>query len=251
MNDIYFGTINQIPYENNDISIYAQKFFGCNVNFITTNVVLDGDCLMLVSGFFVFDSIKIPFKYEITHYQKNASYSLTIDMYLAVIYLDPDKNGYQINVGGNNVFLDKTHEYLTEFQRWIPVDNQSELSDVLADLYFYPHIDKFNGKTLRVTYDLITKTASFFITHYQDTNKDFDGRMLFYYDGSNFSAQDCGFNVVQRKNDDSVKSLWGKFFSKIKRNDNYNELMTGDYHSMTEVLETYEDAKKIAEIQAY
>lgn len=237
--DDYFGSLSFIKHNDNLIKKLATDFFGRSVeiDFFSVSPIKEH---VEKKGFIRIDGFRIPFRYIQAKKSKFSKViAMEIALYYSVVYSRDQhfKNDdyHHINTLVKNVLKEKADDYTKKLLTFLPSHYAVELAGVLESIYFYPHIDNKNGKSMKMSIDLARNNTSYFISHYQSTSKLFNSNMSFFYDGEILSLTSQQFSTINTKNldfQDYWKNLLASYFSKPCLQD----LISHRYATMNELL---------------
>ena len=248
--DKHFGELIFIDYKNDTISDLLVDYFGHSVSIDYSSYSLVGHNILDVKGFIRIDDIRIPFSFSGDMNSKKG-HSLDVSLYYDVVYSRnqdfKEDNYYNINSPIKNVLREQVEDYTQQLIACLPGIHSKELSDVLSLLYFYPHIDTKNGKTLKVFIDLTRKSAIYFINHYQSTSTRFNSNLSFFYDGETFSLNSSNFTSVD-VSDVTIEDCWKHLISRHFRYSNLSGFINSRYTSLNELMGHIDEAFLVFEM---
>ena len=208
--DRHFGELVFIEYQNKIINDFMNDYFGFDVSIDYFSKSMLDDNILNVKGFIRFNDVRVPFKF-CGDMQKNKGFSMDISLYYDVVYSRikdfKDDNYYNIKSDIKNVIREQVADYTQRLIACLPSAHSKELAGVLSFLYFYPHIDKKNGKTLKIFINLTKKNIVYFINHYQSKSSRFKSNLIFFFDGETFSLNSSSFTSIDVKNI-AVEDYW-------------------------------------------
>lgn len=197
----------------------ADEYFGRSVEINVFSITcLDNN--FECKGFIHIDELRIPFRY-IQDSKTSKGYSMDISLYYTVVYSRDEK------------FNDD--DYTKKLIATLPTQHSIDLSGVLKSLYFYPHIDSKNGKSLKIVIDLTRNNMCYFINHYQSTSTIFHANMSFYYDGDSFSFNCPNFTMINVNNLD-FQDYWKYLFSSHFLIPSLTDFINNTYQSINDIL---------------
>lgn len=249
--DCHFGELVFIEYENETISGILADYFGHVVAIdYFSHSILEAN-ISYVKGFVRFDDVRIPFNFS-GDMQTNKGVSMDISLYYDVVYSRnkdfKDDNYYNINTSIKNVLREQVADYTDKVISCLPVEHSKDLANVLSILYFYPHIDTRNGKTLKIFINLTKKDIMYFINHYQSTSSRFNSNLMFFYDGETFSLNSSAFTSVDVKSipvEDYWKHLMTNHFGYYRAIYNF---INSHYTSLNELMGHIDEALLVFEM---
>lgn len=248
--DKHFGELIFIDYQNDIISDLLVDYFGHSVSIDYSSHSLLGHNILDVKGFIRFDDIRIPFSFSGDMNSKKG-HSLDVSLYYDVIYSRnkdfKEDNYYNINSPIKNVLREQVEDYTQQLIACLPEIHSKELSDVLSLLYFYPHIDTKNGKTLKVFLDLTRKSILYFINHYQSASTRFNSNLSFFYDGESFALNSSNFTSVDIKYV-SIEDCWKHLISSHFRETKLHNFINSRYTSLNELMGHIDEAFLVFEM---
>ena len=247
--DDYFGSLSLIKDNNTLIKKLATDFFERSVQI---EMLSDSSSVERIEkkGFILIDDFRIPFRC-IQEGKPSRLSSMDITLYHSVVY-SRDKHFnhddyHHINTAIKNVSREKVDDYIQKLITVLPEKYSIELTGVLKSLYFYPHIDNKNGKSMKMLFDVVRNTASYFINHNQSTSTIFNSNMSFFYDGEMLSLNSQHFTMIKTKTLD-FEDYWKCFLSKHFSQSSIQDLMNHQYSNMNDVLFDLERALKVIEM---
>lgn len=247
--DTHFGKFSAICCDTTLMKATASDFFGFVVD-IDVVEQTDFDDKIRCNGFIKLANQRIPFEF-VQNKKSIKNFSMNITLYYTVVYSRKSQTEYDdfhlINTPVKNVERDHVGAYTDLFLQNLPEVHSKQLSGVLHSLYFYPHIDGKNGKSLKIIIDLVKNKGSYFINHYQQVSDKFFRNMKFYCDEDAFSLTTQDYTYISIK-DVYFKDYWGALMSAHFRNNVIGELLKNDYKTMDEVLFSVNQALKVIEM---
>lgn len=248
--DPYFGELVFVQYENPAVIKLAKDYFGQNVTVDYLSLDIVASSLLDVKGFVNVDGLRIPFKYcQIIEGQ--IDYSFSISLYYDVVYTRDEQLNpiayHIINSDVNNVLKQQVEEYTEKLIERLPNQHSIGFSGVMDSLYFYPYIDKKNGKSLSIKFDIMRNQVAYFINHYQSVSKSFYGSMKFYYDGDSFSITSQDFTIINTRNIE-FKDFWKHLMAKQFKQNSFVDLMNIEQKTLNQVLEEVDRALEVVEM---
>lgn len=248
--DRHFGELIFIDYENKLINQLANEYFERTVAIDYFSAHALEDTVSEVKGFIRLDEIRIPFRFFIDK-NSNKGYSMDIALYYSVVYSRDEKfndeHYHHINTSIKNVLREEVDDYTQKLIEALPKNHAYELSGVLNLLYFYPHIDLKNSKTMKITIDVLRDYVIYFIGHYQSVSSRFRSNMMFYYDSQTFSLTSQEFSSITTSGVDFA-DFWKFLFANYFKQPCMNELINSQYTSMNELLGHLNEAFKVIEM---
>lgn len=247
--DDYFGSLSLIKDNNSLIEKLAADFFerSVEIEMLSDSSSVDN---IEQKGFICIDDFRIPFRYVQEDKPSRLS-SMEIALYHSVVYSrDKHFNNddyHHINTAIKNVLREKVDDYIQKLISILPEKHSLELTGVLKSLYFYPHIDNKNGKSMKMLFDVVRNTSSYFINHHQSTSTVFHSNMSFFYDGEMLSLSSQHFTMIKTKKLD-FEDYWKSFFSTHFSQSSIQDLMNHQYSTMNDVLFDLERALKVIEM---
>jgi hypothetical protein len=248
--DQHFGELIFIEYENKIINSLVFDYFGESVSIDYFSQSILEHNILDVKGFIRCDNIRIPFKFcgDMT---SNKGHSMDISLYYDVVYSRDkdfkDDNYYNINTPIKNVLREQVEDYTQKLIACLPSKHSKDFTDVLSFLYFYPHIDKKNGKTLKVFIDMNRKSIIYFINHYQSTSTRFNSNLSFFYDGETFSLNSSNFTSVD-VSDVTIEDCWKHLITRHFRYSNIYSFINSSYTSLNELMAHIDEAFLVFEM---
>jgi hypothetical protein len=248
--DKHFGELVFIEYENEIISDLVIDYFGHPISIDYYSHSQLEHNILDVKGFIRFDEIRIPFSFSGDMHSKKG-HSIDIYLYYDVVYSRSkefkEDNYYNIKSSIKNVLREQVEDYTQKLIACLPSKHSKDLTDVLSFLYFYPHIDTKNGKTLKVFIDMNRKSIIYFINHYQSTSTRFNSNLSFFYDGETFSLNSSNFTSVD-VSDVTIEDCWKHLMARHFRYSNIYSFINSSYTSLNELMAHIDEAFLVFEM---
>lgn len=247
--DNHFGKFSTIYFDTTLMKSTACDFFG---HVVDIDVVehKDFNDKILCNGFIKLDNQRIPFEF-VQNKNSVKNFSMNIIFYYTVVYSRKNQSEYDdfhlINTPVKNVEREYVESYTDLCLQNLPEAHSKQVSGVLHSLYFYPHIDGKNGKSLKIIIDMVKNKGSYFINHYQQVSDKFFANMKFYCDEDAFSLTTQDYTYISIKDID-FKDYWGALMSAHFRNKVVGDLLRNDYKTMDDVLFSVNEALKVVEM---